>query len=407
MLKKAIIQSFFIALIGSLMACSQNNQASNSDKNKQGKQEEEHDHHGHDEEAKKVELTKTQLAKGDIQMGQFSSMDLNNTVKATGRLALPPQNEARVSAMMPGMVKDIKVLPGEFVEKGQVLAYLQDPKFAKLQENYLKAVSELTYVEAEYKRKKALYEDDVGSEQKFQKIQSEYRSLKANIQSLASQLRTININPETLKADKVQEQVAIKAPIKGYVKDIDIKMGQYVKSEATLFELVDNHHIHIDLMVYEKNITKVEKGQHVLFTLANQQSNKPMVAEIFATGKALENDRKAVRMHAELKKDYDHLLPGMYVDARVIIDTASGKALPESGVIMDKDHHYIFYSTAEQEADPVTFERMEVSKGPTDGGFTQVLLDDKEIPDNARLVTQNAHYLLREMQSGGGGGHSH
>ncbi len=406
MQSKIIIRTLLFSFLGA-MACSQDKEKGGSPETEQTKEEEKHDHQDHGERENKVELTRTQLAKGNIQMGPFSSMNLKNTVKATGRLELPPQNEAKVNAMMGGMVKAIQVLPGEFVEKGQILAYLEDPAFAKLQENYLKAVSELEFVKAEYKRKKDLYDDDVGSEREFQKVQSNYRSLKAKVQSLASQLRSINIDPKNLSADKVQEQVAVKAPIKGYVRNIPIKMGQYVESQSTLFELVDNHHIHIDLMVYEENITKVKKGQRVLFTLANEQSDEPMVAEIFATGKALENDRKAVRMHAELKKDYDQLLPGMYVDARVIIDTASGKALPESGVVMDKDHHYIFYSTADKKTELLTFKRLEVNKGPTDGGYTQVKLDDSQLPENARLVTQNAHYLLREMQSGSGGGHSH
>lgn len=365
-----------------------------------------HEEHAHEEEHKDmVELDQAQIKKADIQLGQFKTMDLNSTVKTTGRLELPPQNEANVSAMMSGMVNSIEVLPGEFVKEQQTLAYLKDPQFSKLQQAYLESTSQLEYVEKEFKRKKELYEGDVSSKKDFQKIRSEYKALKAKVQSLASQLRMININPDQLTENTVKDQIAIKAPIEGYIKDINIKMGQYVESKETLFELVDNHHIHIDLMVYEKDVPKVSKGQKILFTLSKQKKAEPMEAEIFALGKALEKDRKAVRMHAELKQDYPNLLPGMYVEGRIVTDTLSGHVLKEGGVVKEEDHYYIFYTKDDGSQDHMEFMRQEVETGPTNSGYTQV--KNPEIPENARFVTNNAHYLLREMQEGASGGHGH
>ncbi len=372
-----------------------------------------HAHEEHDDEAhaheeaneQMVELNQAQIKKADIQMGQFKSMDLNSTVKTTGRLELPPQNEANVSAIMSGMVSSIEVLPGEFVKEQQTLAYLKDPQFSKLQQAYLESTSKLEYVEEEYKRNKELFEEDVGSKKEFQQIRSEYKSLKAKVQSLASQLRLININPKQLTENTVKDRIAIKAPIEGYIKNINIKMGQYVESNETLFELVDNHHIHIDLMVYEKDVPKVSKGQKILFTLAKQKQAEPLQAEIFALGKALEKDLKAVRMHAELKHDYPNLLPGMYIEGRIVTDTLSGHVLREGGVVKEEDHHYIFYTKDDGNQDHIEFMRQEVETGPTNAGYTQV--KNPEIPENAKFVTNNAHYLLREMQEGASSGHGH
>ena len=45
--------------------------------------------------------------------------------EANGRLVLPPQNQALVSVLMGGLVKDITVQEGEFVEQGKSLASLE------------------------------------------------------------------------------------------------------------------------------------------------------------------------------------------------------------------------------------------------------------------------------------------
>ncbi len=407
---KKIAQIIVMIGLGILMGCSNNNSNQNTQEVDHSDSEETHAHeaeaHGNAGE-NSVELNRKQIKKAGIKLGEFKRMNLSSTVKASGRLELPPQNKADVGAMMGGMVKDINVLPGEFVEEGQVLAYLSDPKFARLQQHYLESIGELEYIEKEYQRKKALYEDDVGSEREFQKIKSEYQSLKAKIQSLASQLRTININPSSLEKGEIDERVVITAPIEGYIKNIHIKMGQYVEPKETLFEIVDNHHIHIDLMVYEQDVPKIKKGQEVLFKLANQDNGRSMKAKIFAVGKALENDQKAVRMHAELNKHYEHLLPGMYVDAHIVTDTVKGKTLPEGGVVTEEDHYYVFYTTSGKDQDHLNFTRVEVKSSTTDAGYAQVDLGNQKIPSNARLVTDNAHYLLREMNEGTGGGHSH
>ena len=77
-----------------------------------------------------------------------------------------------------------------------------------------------------------------------------------------------------------------------------------------MFEVVDNSELHIDLMVYEKDLHRVKEGQSLYFRYANQPTSDLYKGEIFAVGKAFEQNPKAVRVHAHLMEEQSKLLPG-------------------------------------------------------------------------------------------------
>src|SRR3546814_9656216 len=111
---------------------------------------------------------------------------------------------------------------------------------------------------------------------------------------------------------------------------VDVVTGQYAQPQQELFEIVDNSHIHADLMVYERDIAKVEKGQKVLFSTTNMPE-KVLTATIYAVGKTFEEDPKAVHVPAAIENGKGDLISGIYVQGRIITDEAETLAILEGG----------------------------------------------------------------------------
>ena len=76
--------------------------------------------------------------------------------------------------------------------------------------------------------------------------------------------------------------------------------------------IVDNSKLHVDLLVYEKDLFKVKQGQNVRFILVNQD-NTEINGKIFSVGKSFENETKSVAVHADISNFQQKLIPGMYV----------------------------------------------------------------------------------------------
>jgi cobalt-zinc-cadmium efflux system membrane fusion protein len=94
----------------------------------------------------------------------------------------------------------------------------------------------------------------------------------------------------------------------------------------------------------------------------------------------------------------------MYVNA--IIESSSNKvtALPSEAIVSfdDKDYIFIFDKNKEEGGKPFTEYRMvEVHKGVTDGGYTEIILPEGFDVQMARVVLKGAYNLLSAKKNAG------
>lgn len=366
---------------------------------KEGEEHEESEE-GSGEEGEAVHLSELKFNSLGIKVGSLPTKSLSGVVKANGQLEVPPQYEATVTAILGGNVSSIKVIEGDKVRKGQTLAYLSHPDLSQIQTNYIKTFNKMQFLEKEYERQKRLYEEKVGSGKTFQQTESEYQSIKAEVKGYESQLRQLNISASKIRSGEIYEYVPVTSPIAGYIEKVKVQMGQYVASQTPMFEIVDNEHIHADLMVFEKDIHKVKKGQKISFTLESVP-NSNLTGEIYSVGKQFEQNPKAVHIHAEIDKKEDFLIPGMYINGKIRTGEAPVMALPEDAIIEEGGKPFIFTAQKHLEDGEVEWELkpIEVRTGITEDGWVEIKLLEPLL-ENTQVVFNNAYYLISEMQKG-------
>lgn len=358
-----------------------------------------------------VALNESQYKTVGIETGLVENRNLNKVIKANGYTTVPPQNSAEVSTLIGGTVKDIFVLEGTFVNKGKVLATIQNLEVIEMQEDYHSATANIEYLQLEYNRQKTLSDENVNPRKVFQEVKSKLAAERARAQAAKNKLDALHVSTKGSTS-----LVPIVAPISGYVGNIKIAKGAYAQTGIALFEVVDNSQMHLDLNVYEKDLGSISIGQVIDFVLTNQ-SNKSIKGKIFGINKSFSNESKTVAVHAKIESaDAKGLIPGMYVSANINITNATVPALPKDAVVRDGDKYFVFvqeddHKEAEKKTEAGTphekethFKAIEVVPGTTDLGFTEVKFIDKIDPE-AKIVTKGAFYLLSAMK--GGGEHSH
>lgn len=372
---------------------------------------------------KEVELNEAQFKASNIELGTFSDKNLSEVIKANGYTKLPPQNQADVSVYTTGIVKTINVIEGQRVTKGQTIATIESPEFTKIQEAYLTSKSNLEYLKLEFERQKTLSEEEVNSKKVFQKTKSDYEIERARFNSLQKQLNTLHISGN----GNTTATVPVIAPISGNITEIYIKIGSNVEAGKSLMNIVDNSKLHVDLLVYEKDLFKVKPNQNVRFILTNQD-NTEINGKIFSVGKSFENETKSVAVHADISNAQQKLIPGMYVNALIDTGIQTVKALPTEAIIKADGREFIFVleegeheeeehvghehtedetQKEEKKGKSFHFQRIEVKSGTTQLGYSQVSLLQK-IDANAKIVLKGAYYIQSHLiKSEGGGGHSH
>lgn len=382
--------------------------------------------HEEEKSENEVALTALQYKTVDIQTGSLENRNLNLVIKANGYTTVPPQNMANISTLIGGTVKDILVLEGTYVTKGKVLATIQNLEVAEIQEAYNSATANIEYLQLEYNRQKTLSDEDVNPRKVLQEVKAKLAIEKAKAKASKEKLQALNMSANG------SSLVPIVSPISGYVGKISIAKGAFAETGITLFEVVDNSQMHLDLNVYEKDLGSISVGQTIDFILTNQ-GNKSIKGQIFGINKSFSNESKTVDVHAKINPaDSKDLIPGMYVSANINIKNATVPALPKDAIVKNGEKYLVFIqeehienaSTKKAEAhehkegeshseeasgeeeghDEIHFKAIEVMPGTTDLGYTEVKFVST-IPADAKIVTKGAFYLLSAMK--GGGEHEH
>lgn len=343
-----------------------------------------------------VVLTAQQFNALGMKVDTLSKRNFSSVVVANGQLEVLPQNEASVTAIIGANITSIDVFEGKKVNKGQVLAYLSHPDLLNLQTRYLNVWNQLQYTDKEYQRQKRLYEEEVGSGKDFQKIQSDFLSLTGEVKNLEAQLKLLKLDPEKIKQGNIVEQVPVISPINGFIEKVNVKTGQYAEPQMQLFEVINNEHIHADLMVFEKDVYKVKEGQNVTFSIESLPG-ETLSAKIFAVGKSFEQNPKAVHVHAEIENKKGLLISGMYITGRIATGEDYAFALPEGAIVNEDGKQVIFIS--EQEGDNWKFEPVEILTGQQEDGIVEIKLLSP-LKNGSLVAMNNAYYLLSEMKKG-------
>jgi cobalt-zinc-cadmium efflux system membrane fusion protein len=348
-----------------------------------------------------VELNAEQIKLAGVQLGKVEMRQVSGVIKANGIVTNAPQNSASVSVPLGGFVKSSNLLPGNAVKKGQTLAVIENTEFVDLQQNYLDIKNKFEFAEAEYKRHTELYKDDVYSEKNVQQTTSEYRSLKAQLKGIGQKLQVIGVNPATLTEESISATIALVSPISGYVKTANISLGKYVSPTDVLFEIVGTDNLLLELTLFEKDANTISGGQFAHFTINNETHEHK--AKIYQVGKSINAD-KTFKVYATVQQPCNNVLPGMYVLAHIEKTDKQVTSVPADAVVSFDNKYYIFAfeKDKEEEGKPFTEYRfIEVTKGDTNDGFTEIQLPAGFDIKNTKIVTKGAYKLLSAKKNAG------
>lgn len=355
---------------------------------------------------KAIELTTAQMKSVGIEIGGIEQKNLRSVVRASGQLEVPPQNKADVTTLVGGVIRQIRVLEGASVSKGQTLALLENPDFLKLQQEYAATKNAFVFTEQEYQRQKDLASGNAGTGKVFQQAEANYHVEKGKIAGLEKQLQQLSINPADVLNGHFATQIPVKAPISGTLSHISAKIGTFAEPGKPLMEIVDNSQIHCDLLVYEKDLFKVKVGQKVNFVLTNQ-ANQQISGQIYGVNQSFENESKAVVVHARISDAHRlRLIPGMYVSALIDVGDQTVSALPVDAVVQADGKKYVFMVAGDEETpskqagETLHFQKVEVATGVSELGFIEIT-PVGELPAGAKVVTKGAFYLLSKISGGG------
>lgn len=349
-------------------------------------------------------------------MGTIEMKNLTTSISVNGTLAVPNQNKALVTSLAGGVLRTLKIQPGDFVQKGQVIGTIANTELSGIQQQLISINAQLKLAEQEQARQKELVSGNAAPLKNLQKVEAELSSLRGQRTALQNQLSALGIS----SSGGISSTISITAPISGTISEITAQIGSNIDASTPIAQIINNSELHLDLFVYEKDLPKVEAGQAIHFTLTNSPG-KEYDATIYSIGTAFANESKAVPVHAHVVNDKRGLIEGMSVTARISLGENVYPAVPDEAIVNSGGKDYIFVlsnkAAAKHEHEEeghkeeedkhkgpeehqTTFERIQVIKGASDVGYTEIKLIDP-LPEGTKIVIKGAFFLIAKMTNAG------
>jgi len=339
---------------------------------------------------KAIVFSQEQIKLAGIEIGKLEKQKISETVECSGKIEVPPGNIASVSPIIRGFIKSLNYFPGDFVEKGAVLAYLQHPDFIQLQQQYLEAKSQADYYQEEYKRQGELTVENAASIKKMQKAKADYLHFEATSKSLKSQLELLGINTSKIEIGDFIKEFKLIAPITGTVSQLNANKGKYVSSENFIYEIINDNTLNLHFNVFEKDISKIKAGQKIIFwSLNNSEKHEAKVKRI---GIKIDEQSRTTMVHSKINNKNQSLKPGMFINASVYINERESYTLPTESVVIFNNESYIFINNDN------SFNLVKIKKGIEQDGFYEILEISDELI-NAEIVITGTYYLLSKLEA--------
>nr|WP_121271143.1 efflux RND transporter periplasmic adaptor subunit [Pedobacter schmidteae] len=335
-----------------------------------------------------VVLTPAQAKNIGLQTTEISLQNIGSVLKLSGQIDVPPQNLVSVSIPLGGYLKSTEMLPGTQVRKGQLLAIMEDPQYIQLQQDYLSVKNKLGYASKEYERQRELNSSKASSDKVLQQSENEFRSLNIELKALAAKLSLIGINAQRLSENSISRSISVHSPINGYISKVNVNIGKYVTPSDVIFELVNPTDIHLNLTVYEKDLSKIAIGQRVV-AYSNGKPDQKYDTRIILVSHSI-NENRSAEVHCHFEKYDKRLVPGMYMNAEIQLDNNREKVLPDEAIVSFEHKDYVFVATGNN-----SFGMIPVQKEQSENGLTVV----GSGLEGKKIVTTGAYSLLMQLKN--------
>lgn len=360
--------------------------------------ETEHENSPHNES---IMVTQKQFENDNMVLGVPALEPFSKVVKATGMIDVPPYSKSVISSFAGGRVKNVSLLIGDKVKKGQALLSIENISFIELQQNYLEVAEQIEYLKAEYERQKQLFDDKIASQKTFLKAESDYKTMNSRYLGMRKKMELLNINIPEVEKGNLTSTVTIYSPIDGSISKLNVSSGSYVNPTDEIMEIINTNHIHVELNVFEKDAIDIKKGQTILFKVS-ESSNKMYEATVHLVGTQINQETRTVTVHGHLKEeDQNSFLAGMFVDAEILTHEEEKLAVPTEA-ITEKEGGKLLLVLEKHNEGGYFFKEKEIKTGETLNGFTQIL-NEKDFGITDSILFKGGYSIVGEEA----GGHSH
>lgn len=305
-----------------------------------------------------------------------------NELKLNGKVQADEEKVLKVYPLTGGIVTEVGVELGDYVEKGKTLAVIKSSEVADFERQLYEAEANVQIAQKTADATADMYKSKLASEKEYITSQRELEKAKAEEKRLKEVFNIYNIDKNS--------QYIIKAPISGYVIEKKINRDMKIRSDMqeNIFTISELSDVWVVANVYESDIANVKVGYDADITTLSYPDKvlKGKVDKIFTV---LDPLSKVMKIRIKLDNKDNILKPEMF--AHVVVTSAEDESFPcilSRAIIFDKSKNFVMVYR-----DPAHIETREIEIYKTAGQTTYI---KHGLREGERIVSQG-HMLIYDQ----------
>ena len=311
-----------------------------------------------------------------VSTSRIIKQDFNHYVELQGDV-----KSEKIISIYPefsGIVNEIFVKSGESVDKGQILATIDDgglkQQLSQLQITY-------NLAKTTYERQERLWGQKIGSEIQYLESKSMFEAQSKAIEQLTKQLN----------------KTIIKAPFSGIIDNVIVKKGEVVyPGRSNLMLLVNMQEVYVESKVPENYINSITKGKDVV--IEAPMLNIALKSKIRLVANYINPLNRTYRIEAEIPKNNYKIKPNLNVKLKVNDYTSEDAILIMLNHInIDSNNDEYVYKIINKDGKNYALKTI-IETGKNNGNFIEVLKglteNDEIVSEGARKITNNSEVKI-------------
>lgn len=314
------------------------------------------------EEIRFAQVASSEVAtKAGITTLTTSAATLEPTVVAPAETIYEPTRVARITARIPGVVRQVQKRVGDAVVAGDVLVVMESAEIGRLKSDLMRALAEQGAAKATADRLRASAEG--GFRTAGEAREAVARLQAAQVATFTAEQALLNLGL-TVSASELADLdpaalgnrlrtlglpagftttsanlIAITAPQAGVVTDLAVTIGEAIESGARLAVVADTARLWVSLAVSPADAARLKPGQRIQFTAGSVTA----AGAITVVSPEADDATRLVPVHAELEHGPSGLRVHQVGQATVTVGEAQPVVIvPQGAVQFDGPTAYVF-----------------------------------------------------------------
>ncbi len=335
------------------------------------------------------------MAKVGVGTSQPETTTASQAVEAYATVDYNQNHVAQITPLVEGIVREIKVTPGQAVSAGEALGIIHSPEFAEAKSRFLAASAAQKLAKLQVDRERQLAEKRINAASELETAEANAEIAKVDLAAARQRLINLGLDVDEIEAlatdGRPTSELTLKAPFSGTITERNVSVGERVEPGKSILVLADLSTMWIEVSIPARDASKLTNGMRVEARFS-ELPEKVISGQLIWIASAVDEKTRRIQARALITNPPPSLRKGLYGDAHIQIGKGKPSLAVPTGSIQTIDGAPFVFVRKEPALFAAT--RVQPAAGSSTPDLTAI---ERGLAPGDQIVSQGSYILRSEF----------